>query len=83
MKTIALLLTLFAIVSAEKRPWNMPKGLHVRGGADLGPLDGELAMKLAKTATTAYAAGSASKYISGQTGGTSTQVRMEQGPKAN
>jgi hypothetical protein len=74
MKIIALLLALFAVVRAD-RGWNIPKGLNVRGGADLGPLDNALAMKLAKTATVAYAAGSGSKYIASQTGGSNTQVR--------
>ncbi|KAG7369722.1 hypothetical protein IV203_027468 [Nitzschia inconspicua] len=48
--------------------------LQVRGGANLGPLDSDTAMKLAKTATTAYIAGSASKYIAKQTGGNSPQL---------
>jgi hypothetical protein len=75
MKIIALLLAIFAVARAD-RGWNMPKGLNVRGGADLGPLDNALALKLAKTATVAYAAGSGSKYISKQTGGSNTQVRF-------
>jgi hypothetical protein len=48
--------------------------LTVRGGASLGPLDAKLALDLSKAATTAYAAGTASKYINKQIGGKDTQV---------
>ena len=47
-----------------------------RGGAAIGPLDGDMALKLSKTAATAYVAGSASKYIAKETGG-SSHVRTE------
>ena len=75
MKIIAVLLALFAVASAEVKPraWSLPQ---VRGGAEIGPLDGELALQLSKAAATAYVAGSASKYIAGQTGTSSTQVRL-------
>lgn len=79
MKFIALFLSLFAFASAAKQPWNMPTtaaALQVRGGADIGPLDDKLAMQLAKTAATAYVAGSASKYIASQSGGSSSQVSL-------
>lgn len=73
-----LLLTLFAF-SAEARRIQTPeayaKTLQIRGGGAIGPLDGDLAMQLSKTVTTAYIAGSASKFIAAQTGGGSTQVR--------
>jgi hypothetical protein len=49
--------------------------LTVRGGAKLGPLDAKLAVDLSKAAATAYAAGSASKYINKQVGGKDTEVR--------
>ena len=48
-----------------------------RGGAAIGPLDGDMALKLSKTAATAYVAGSASKYIAKETGGGSSNVRTE------
>eukprot|EP00545_Synedropsis_sp_CCMP1620_P012963 CAMPEP_0119003024 /NCGR_PEP_ID=MMETSP1176-20130426/311_1 /TAXON_ID=265551 /ORGANISM="Synedropsis recta cf, Strain CCMP1620" /LENGTH=153 /DNA_ID=CAMNT_0006954583 /DNA_START=51 /DNA_END=512 /DNA_ORIENTATION=+ len=75
MKIIALLLAICAIARADVG-WNMPnKALNIRGGAvEIGPLNGAMAMKLAKTATIAYAAGSGSKYIAGQTGGTNAQL---------
>ena len=50
--------------------------LTVRGGASLGPLDSKLALDLSKAATTAYAAGTASKYINKQIGGKDTQVSI-------
>lgn len=78
MKVFALLLSLLAVASAKvnsKNAWNLPKALQVRGGAELGPLDGDLAMQLAKAAATAYVAGAGSKYISSQSGAASSQVR--------
>jgi hypothetical protein len=74
MKVIALLVTLFSVVQA-KPSFTLDRALQTRGGAAIGPLDGDLVVQLSKTATTAYIAGSASKYITGQTGGTNTQVR--------
>lgn len=50
--------------------------LMVRGGAKLGPLDAKLALDLSKAATTAFAAGSASKYINRQTGGKDSDVSV-------
>lgn len=59
----------------RRRPSMQQEALQVRGGAvTLGPLDRDMAMKLAKTATTAYVAGSASKFIAGKTGGSSPEV---------
>lgn len=78
MKFITLLLSLFAVSVAARGPTYVSSktaALNVRGGGELGPLDGALAMKLSKTAATAYVAGSASKYIASQTGGSSGQVR--------
>jgi hypothetical protein len=74
MKSFFLaLLALFA-VSASGKTFVSNKALLVRGGAKLGPLDADMALKLSKTAATAYVAGSGSKYINSQTGGTDSQV---------
>jgi hypothetical protein len=75
MKTVFFLFLALCASSTSaltRRP--QMDALQVRGGANLGPLDSDMAMKLAKTATTAYVAGSASKYIAKQSGGTSPQV---------
>jgi hypothetical protein len=74
MKVIALLIALFTIVQA-KPTFTLDRALQTRGGGAIGPLDGDLAVQLSKTAATAYLAGSASKYITSQTGGSNTQVR--------
>lgn len=76
MKLFSLLLALFAVAEARKftKPTAFTRALNVRGGGELGPLDGDLAMQLSKTATSAYIAGSASKFIAGKTGGGSNQV---------
>jgi hypothetical protein len=50
--------------------------MKVRGGAKLGPLDAKLALDLSKAVTTAYVAGSASKFINRQIGGQDTQVSL-------
>ena len=74
----ALLLSMFFISGEARRvqtPKAFAKSLQVRGGGEIGPLDGDLAMQLSKTATTAYIAGSASKFIASKTGGGSSQVR--------
>ena len=72
MKVLALFSVLFTVCQASTPA---PAFLAVpRGGADLGPIDADLAMKLSKTVTTAYVAGTASKYINKQTGGSDTQV---------
>ena len=71
MKTIfTLFFTLLALVSGGT-PRN---SLQVRGGCSIGPLDGNLAVKLSKAGATAFVAGSAAKYINGQTGGRDTQL---------
>lgn len=54
-----------------------PRALNVRGGAKLGPLDAKLALDLSKAATTAYVAGTASKYINRQTGGKDADVSVD------
>jgi hypothetical protein len=74
MKVIALLITLLTCVQAKKA-FTLDRALQTRGGGAIGPLDADLAVQLSKTAATAYVAGSASKFITGQTGGTNTQVR--------
>jgi hypothetical protein len=76
MKSFFLILALFASASATTFVSN--KALQVRGGAKLGPLDSDMALKLSKTAATAYVAGSGSKYINSQTGGTDSQVSQKQ-----
>lgn len=73
MKIIALLLAIFAITTEARKP-AFTRAIQVRGGGEIGPLDADLAMQLSKTAATAYVAGSASKYIASNTGGSSTQV---------
>ena len=75
MKVIAFLVALFSVTSALK-PTESYTALKVRGGGEIGPLDGDLAMQLSKTAATAYVAGAGSKYIASQTGGSSTQVSL-------
>jgi hypothetical protein len=75
MKTVSLILALFAVVQAKQTPTAFTRALNVRGGGELGPLDGVMAMQLSKTAATAYVAGAASKYIATQSGGSGTQVR--------
>jgi hypothetical protein len=42
--------------------------LQVRGGADIGPIDVDLAVKMGKVATSMYIAGCASKFIADKTG---------------
>lgn len=73
MKIFALLVALFAVCDA-KTFVTPPHALNVRGGGEIGPLDGNMAMKLSKTVATAYVAGAGSKYIASNTGGTNTQV---------
>jgi hypothetical protein len=73
MKLFTILATcMFAVTNASKSPafLSIP-----RGGGAIGPLDSDLVMNLSKTAVTAYVAGSASKYINKQTGGSDSQVR--------
>lgn len=62
MKIFSLLLAFFAI-SQAKPTFTTSRALNVRGGGELGPIDSDMAVKLAKAATTAYVAGAASKYI--------------------
>ena len=77
MKLFTLLIALFAVAEARGPTFTSKnQALLVRGGGEIGPLNGDLAMKLSKTAATAYVAGSASKYIAANTGGASTQVRI-------
>lgn len=79
MKSIlALVLSMLAIASAHRSP-AFTRALNIRGGAKLGPLDGDLAMKVAKTAATAYVAGAGSKFIADKTGGGSTNVSVSIG----
>ena len=75
MKIIALLLAIITMARAERVAFVPNSALNVRGGSvELGPLDGEMALKLAKTATIAYAAGAGSKYVSSATGGSTSNV---------
>lgn len=79
MKVIALFFSfLFAAVAVQAevapRAFNVNRALEMRGGGAIGPLDGDLAVKLSKAAATSYIAGSASKYITSKTGGDDTQL---------
>ena len=74
MKLIAFLFAALFAVSSATPFMATNRALAVRGGQALGPLDGDMAMKLSKTVATAYVAGAASKYIASNTGGSSTQV---------
>jgi hypothetical protein len=77
MKIIALLLTIFAVARAERPAFAPNAALNVRGGAlAIGPLDGDMAMQLAKSATIAFAAGSGSKYVATATGGSHSKVSV-------
>ena len=76
MKIIAFLLAFLTFVDAKRPAFTARNALTVRGGSDIGPLNGELALKLAKTATMAYAAGAGSKYISGATGAATSNVSI-------
>ncbi len=61
MKIVTLLLAIFAFARAERHAFVVHSALALRGGSvEIGPLDGEMALKLAKTATMAYAAGGGS-----------------------
>lgn len=76
MKVLALLCSLFAIVSASSKPAFVAKSraLDIRGGAAIGPLDDELAVQLVKTGAIAYVAGAGSKFIAEKTGASGSQV---------
>eukprot|EP00978_Attheya_sp_CCMP212_P021036 scaffold60984_cov47-Attheya_sp.AAC.3 len=77
MKSITLILALFATVTAARVPTTFVaknSALNIRGGGEIGPLDADLALQLGKAATSAFVAGSASKYIAGATGGTAPQL---------
>lgn len=74
MKLFALLSTFVVACTALKSPvLSVPRG----GATSIGPLDGAMAMKLAKTATGAYVAGSASKLVNKHTGGNDSVVSVE------
>jgi hypothetical protein len=78
MQIFSLLLALFVVADAHKitpPTSTFNRVLQVRGGGEIGPLDGSMAMQLSQTVATAYVAGSASKFIASKTGGSSTQVR--------
>lgn len=76
MKVLALLCSLFAIVSASSKPTFVAKtrALDIRGGAAIGPLDEELAVQLVKAGATAYIAGAGSKFVADKTGASGSQV---------
>lgn len=48
--------------------------LQVRGGASLGPVDADLLSKVGSTSLALYMGGSASKFVSAQTGGVAPAV---------
>ena len=72
---LLVLLSAFLVASCTALKTVSPVFSIPRGGAKLGPVDGDLALKLAKTATAAFVAGSASKLINKHTGGTNSAVR--------
>ena len=77
MKVLALLCSLFAIVSASSKPTFVTaksRALDIRGGAAIGPLDEHLAVQLAKAGAAAYVAGAGSKFVADKTGASSSQV---------
>lgn len=73
MKFILFLVSILPLALAVPSPAVLAKTMP-RGGAAIGPLDGDLALKLSKTAATAYVAASASKYIAKETGGETSNV---------
>ena len=75
MKIFSVLFALFAVSEATST-FGLNKALSVRGGGEIGPIDGAMAMKISKTVATAYVAGSATKYIASNTGGGSTLVSL-------
>ena len=79
MKVLALLFSLFAIVSASSKPTFVTakgRALDIRGGAAIGPLDEDLAVQLVKAGATAYVAGAGSKFVADKTGASGSQVRV-------
>mmetsp|Transcript_27220 Transcript_27220/g.63690 ORF Transcript_27220/g.63690 Transcript_27220/m.63690 type:complete len:157 (-) Transcript_27220:244-714(-) len=77
MKVLALLCSLFAIVSASSKPTFVTaksRALDIRGGATIGPLDEHLAVQLAKAGAAAYVAGAGSKFVADKTGASSSQL---------
>jgi hypothetical protein len=77
MKVLALLCSLFAIVSASSKPTFISaksRALDIRGGGAIGPLDEDLALQLAKAGAAAYVAGAGSKLVADKTGASGAQV---------
>mmetsp|Transcript_916 Transcript_916/g.1586 ORF Transcript_916/g.1586 Transcript_916/m.1586 type:complete len:157 (-) Transcript_916:253-723(-) len=77
MKVLALLFSLFAIVSASSKPTFVTakgRALDIRGGAAIGPLDEDLAVQLVKAGATAYVAGAGSKFVADKTGASGSQL---------
>ena len=77
MKVLALLCSIFAVVSATSKPTFVTaksRALDIRGGAAIGPLDEDLALQLVKAGATAYVAGAGSKFVADKTGAAGSQV---------
>ena len=74
MKIITLLLAFFAVVQAKPAFKTPSPVLQVRGGASVGPIDSELAANVGSTALATFIGGSASKWVSGLTGGEAPAV---------
>ena len=77
MKVLALLCSLFAVVSATSKPTFVTaksRALDIRGGGAIGPLDEDLALQLVKAGATAYVAGAGSKFVADKTGAAGSQV---------
>ena len=68
-----LLLVVVAFAQAKGPKYVVP--LKIRGGGQIGPVDADMAINLAKVATSAYVGASATKFISNKTGATSPKVR--------
>ena len=74
-----LVLALAVVSQANKAPAFVSSkqvALDLRGGGAIGPLDKDMASKVAQLATTAYIGGSASKFIAEKTGGTAPKVKQ-------
>ena len=75
MNLKALLLLVFVAVVAQAKGPKYVVPLKIRGGGQIGPVDADMAINLAKVATSAYVGASATKFISNKTGATSPKVR--------
>mmetsp|Transcript_2969 Transcript_2969/g.3497 ORF Transcript_2969/g.3497 Transcript_2969/m.3497 type:complete len:159 (-) Transcript_2969:107-583(-) len=78
MKIITILLSMFVVTGANtaivQKTFLKSKVLDIRGGASIGPVDGDMVMDLAKAGATAYVAGAAGKYIATASGSSSSDL---------